>query len=373
MSRFEPDDGCVTTPPQSSAGGGAHRSWSQHPGRPAPPHPELVERFRHLASAMHNQGQAARRSTLFRMGISRAEIEAALASGFLHRPIRGWYMTEAADSDQRRAIVADARLGCVTALRRWGVWSGPDNDIHLHCAPTASRLRLDQARTVLGAQPVLPHPGVPPRRRPELNEVWRCAPGMPVVHWQAQASARGALDWIVSPMDALAQAVCCQTAEHAVACVDSSLRHGVVTAQEWAQILSNLPERLRPLGRLVDARADSGNETIVRLRLRAAGFAAEPQAHIPGVGAVDLVVEGLVALEVDSEGFHSSKEQRRNDRTRTLLALTFGMPSLRIGPEHLTTDEWPLAVAAVKRQVADARALRRARVGKPLGEQQLPR
>ena len=371
MSRFEPDDGCLTAPPQGSAGGATHGFWSPQPGRPTPPHAELVERFRHLASAMHNQGQAARRSTLFRMGISRAEIEAALTSGFLHRPIRGWYTTDAADSDQRRAIIAGARLGCVTALRRWGVWSGPDNDVHLHCAPTASRLRLDRARDVLGAQPVLPHPGVPPRRRPELNEIWRCAPGMPVVHWQAQASARSALDWIVSPMDALAQAVRCLPEEHAVASIDSALRHGAVSTPDWARILSSLPERLTPLGGKVDARADSGNETIVRLRLTRAGFAVEPQAHIPGVGAVDMVIDGLVALEVDSEGFHSSREQRQNDRTRTLLALAFGMPSMRIGPEHLTAEGWPLALAAVRRQVADAGTLRLMRRGKPIGPDRL--
>src|SRR5690554_1281900 len=191
-----------------------------------------MDRLARLQRIMSAQGQAARRSTLFRHGISRSEIEDALASGFLARPIRGWYVTRAADSDQLRAITAGARLGCVSALRRWGVWSGPANDLHLHCPPTASRLRLDKAQTVLGMQPVLPHPSVPPRRAVELNEIWRCAAGVPVVHWLANTSKSSALDWIVSPTDALTQAIHCQNEEHAVACIDSALHHRVVSAQE---------------------------------------------------------------------------------------------------------------------------------------------
>jgi hypothetical protein len=78
------------------------------------------------------------------------------------------------------------------------------------------------------------------------------------------------------------------------------------------------------------------------------------------------VVDGLLALEVDSEGFHNSREQRRTDRTRTLLALAYGMPSMRIGPEHLTLEGWPLVLTTVARQVADARALRQLRTGSPI-------
>jgi hypothetical protein len=39
------------------------------------------------------------------------------------------------------------------------------------------------------------------------------------------------------------------------------------------------------------------------------------------------------------------------------------MPSMRIGPEHLTGEGWPLALTAVARQVSDARALRQLRAG----------
>src|SRR5690554_6750560 len=240
-------------------------------------HPHTMSKPGRLASVMAAQGQAARRSTLFRNGISRVEIEDALASGFLARPMRGWYVTRAADSDQLRAIIAGGRLGCVTALRRWGVWSGPTNDLHLHCAPTSSRLRLDKAQTVLGMQPLLPHPSVPPRRAVKLNEIWRCADGAPVVHWLGNTSNTGALDWIVSHTDALTQAIHCQDEEHAVACIDSALRHGVVSPEEWENIRHGLPERLRPRGGRVDARADSGNESIVRVRLCEAGFKVEPQ------------------------------------------------------------------------------------------------
>jgi hypothetical protein len=180
---------------------------------------------------------------------------------------------------------------------------------------------------------------------------------MPAIHWRNEEFEARALDWLVSPADALAQAARCLTLEHAVACIDSALRHRVVDDQEWDDIQAGLPERLSRIGGLIDSTSDSGLESIARLRLRALGYRVEAQHPVPGVGHVDLLIDGLVAMETDGDTFHSSKNQRALDRTRTLVAASLGLPTIRIGSEHLTKAEWPLVLSALDYHLGAARRL----------------
>jgi len=52
--------------------------------------------------------------------------------------------------------------------------------------------------------------------------------------------------------------------------------------------------RVWRLRTLLDARAESGSESLMRLVLRSLGCAFEPQVTIPEVGRVDFLVEGLM-------------------------------------------------------------------------------
>lgn len=309
-----------------------------------------------LLAVMREMGQLARRNTLLKHGIADGEIRRAVASGLLARPVRGWYATRRADRDQLRAITAGARVGCVSALRRWGAWAGEGRRLHLHAEPTASRMSLAPLKEHV--QPPLPHPSVLDTRAHEMRPILEADAGAPAVHWQRQRWHEGRLDWIVSPRDALAQAVRCQPFEQAVACIDSALALDVVSEDEWFRMLDMLPRRLVQLDAASDSRAGSGNETVARLRVREAGLRVEPQAFIPGVGSVDLLVEGLVVIEVDSEAFHADAEQRRRDRRRTVLAQAYGIPTIRVGPEQLAVEEWPLVLAALYQQLHDTRCAR---------------
>jgi very-short-patch-repair endonuclease len=291
-------------------------------------------------------GHVARRSTLTASGISRAKLESAVGHGELLRPLRGWYATPLADIDQLRAVQIGARIGCVTALRRWGVWGGNDGTLHLHANPTASRLR--DARP-MGSRIALPHPSLSPARAGELAELLLCDDAEPTVHWHERYSEAASLDWIVGPLAALAQAIRCQPEEQALACIDSALHEGVVSPAEWAKLTDALPRRRRSIIPLVDSRADSGVESIVRLRLVRLGYAVEPQVRVPGVGTIDMVINGRVAIEVDGDAYHSTLEQRRRDRMRTTAALALGLPTLRIGTEQLGEQEWPLVLSGLER------------------------
>lgn len=314
-----------------------------------------------LPTVMRELGYAARLATLRRNGVTPAHIAHALASGYLIRPIRGWFATARADADQLRAITAGGRIGCVSALRRLGVWSGEGDSLHLHVPPSASRLDLAPTRGAVSpireASSPEPHPSIRHTRAHEMEPIRAAAPGPPVTHWRTQHWPEPELDWIVSVKDALTQAILCQPFEHAVAVVDSSLALDVISKSEWDEIRRMLPRRLAQMDRCLDARAGSGNESIVRLRLHSEGLRAEPQWYFPGIGHVDLFVEGAVVVEMDSEAFHSRPAARRRDRSRTLLAQLYSIPTLRLGPENLADDEWPIALMALRQLLLDSQRL----------------
>jgi very-short-patch-repair endonuclease len=237
---------------------------------------------------------------------------------------------------------SDALLHCDGG----GVWGGNDRSLHLHANPTASRLRSARA---IGSRLAIAHPSVSHARASELAELIICDDTEPIVHWHERCSEIGSLDWIVGPLAALAQAIRCQPLEHALACIDSALHEGVVSWAEWAELADALPRRTRSILPLVDSRADSGVESIVRHRLTQVGYTVEPQVRVPGVGTIDMVINGRIAVEVDGDAFHSTLQQRRRDRMRTTAALALGLPTVRIGTEQLSEQEWPLVLTGLER------------------------
>jgi hypothetical protein len=145
-------------------------------------------------------GQVGRVRTLRTRGFSESALREALAAGLVTRPRRGWIASPLADRDQLIAIAVGARIGCSSALRRLGVWSGTDERLHLHVARTASRL---------APAPELPevanigvwHPSDSESKR-RARKFPLASDAAPRVHWTRERSPRRALDWIVSPQTA---------------------------------------------------------------------------------------------------------------------------------------------------------------------------
>ena len=54
---------------------------------------------------------------------------------------------------------------------------------------------------------------------------------------------------------------------------------------------------------------------------------------VPGVGEVDLRVEGVLILELDGFAFHSGRKSFRRDRTRSRMALRLGLATARFAYE----------------------------------------
>lgn len=314
---------------------------------------------------MTSLGHVAQARTLAHFGISRGELLRALGDGSLMRVRRGWFATTHADSDQLRTVSLGGRIGCVSALRRWGVWSGSGDALHVQLAPNASRLRHSSGAAIRTDRPGVWHPLA--REKLKQGRALRlAAAGTPVLHWSglrnvASGHAReiGSVrspDWIVPPALALAQALLCQNEEHALACLDSSIQTHLFELPAVQELIAALPQRLHGLVEEITPQAESGWETISIRRVRRGGYRVGPQVEIPGVGRYDALVEECVGLEVNGLEFHSGRDEVLRDTGRVLGAQIWGLPTISITPFHIQND-WPATWQAIVRTVERERAL----------------
>lgn len=100
----------------------------------------------------------------------------------------------------------------------------------------------------------------------------------------------------------------------------------------------------------LDRGAESGLETIVRLRLVDAGFRVRTQVRV-GRWPVDVLVAEKVAVEVDGRKWHQDRFIK--DRTRDIDTEAAGIRVLRIAKTHIV-DSWPRTLEAITRMVIDA-------------------
>ncbi|MGW9631251.1 hypothetical protein ACWGST_11150 [Agromyces sp. NPDC055520] len=299
-------------------------------------------------------GHVARVATLRNRGLTKTTLVSALAAGSVVQPRNGWVATVSADDDQLRAIAVGGRVGCLSALRRFGVWAGTDERLHLHVPRTASRL-APMTTVIETSNDGVWHPTVPERRR--RGTVRLASGSAPRVHWAREFAPARALDWIVSPQTALASAVRCMSAEHASAAIDSAIHERVLTRPEVDGVLASLPASCASLVDDVTGQPESGVESIFIRRLVREGFSVEPQFDLAGLGRYDGLIDECVRFEIDGRGFHSGSREFFADRDRTLVAQAFGMPLVRPSALHVLED-WPMVLAAVSRTVADARLVR---------------
>jgi hypothetical protein len=110
---------------------------------------------------------------------------------------------------------------------------------------------------------------------------------------------------------------------------------------ESAVVLKGLP--LASLRQRLDRRNDARERRIVtaivpqsqsliecmaRYLLRGAGFHVESQVNIPGMGHLDLMVDGRLGIEADGAGFHMDRKSFEEDRRRWNVTTRLGIPTL---------------------------------------------
>ncbi|WP_157985595.1 endonuclease domain-containing protein [Microcella alkaliphila] len=163
------------------------------------------------------------------------------------------------------------------------------------------------------------------------------------------------MDEVTRPLstvdDALTRLLACQPRRMSIAVLDSALRAGMVDAEGVNQANARVPAVFRVSPGELDATAESGIESLVRVALRDAGLRVASQVVIPGVGRVDFLVEGRVIVEVDGREWHRGEQER--DYRRDLEAVQRGYRVVRVDYEHAVAHA-PLVVAAVVRSASAA-------------------
>lgn len=244
-----------------------------------------------------------RRADLNEFGLTNRVISRRVADGLLLRAREGIYLFADAPIDVVDACRVGGQLTCVSELARIGVFVLGRSALHVHLADNAARLRSVSRRV----------------RR----------------HWARLRRPPHPAAYGVDPFDALLQSVRCQPPRESVATLDSALHRGVLRIDDLDEFFFALPQRFEALRLLLDARAESGPESLLRLILRSLGVPFDVQVEMPHVGRVDFLVDGWLIVECDSIAHHSDPQAQRRDRRRDQAAAGQGFHTHRVLAEDV--------------------------------------
>jgi hypothetical protein len=253
------------------------------------------------------------RADLLAAGVRPRELTTGVRSGVLLRLRRDHYSLPGLARPAQEAVRVGGKLGCVSALRDYGVFAYDARHTHVQVDPFASRLRS-------------PHPEW--ARLTEFNR------GGIELHWLPELAEQESEAHRVSLIDALLESLYCQHPWHTLASIDNALHQRLITRDDLDAVFHYAPSRLGVLEPLIDERAESGQETVLRMIVRETGLPYELQVSFPDAGRVDILVAGCLVLEADSRAFHDGWEAHVRDRGRDLVFASMGLASLRPAYQH---------------------------------------
>lgn len=146
--------------------------------------------------------------------------------------------------------------------------------------------------------------------------------------------------------EALIHVYRCGGDEAFFAALESSLMQHKISSAARRRIRRRLPARAHWLVDLARSDADSGLESLLRLRLHLLGITLDCQVTIPGVGRVDFVLDGRLILEADGKENHDGPTQRHRDLSRDATASALGYETLRFDYAQIV-HAWATVEAAV--------------------------
>lgn len=269
-------------------------------------------------------GGVATRQQLVGMGIADRALANAVARGTMERVRQGVYAVPLADRVQVARIAWRCEPTCLTAARHLG----------LPVASRDDRLHMAVAHDRSSGRP----------------NAW--PPASVIVHMTRRLppdSPRTA--------DVIDSATRCASRLEQLEMVDSALNKGLMLEGDIGGLRYTPARTRRWLARHCDGRSESLLETRTRVALRAAGLQVQPQVTIPGVGRVDLLVEGKVVVETDGRATHALTAAFDADRRRDRSALLAGYLVMRFGYADVMGDVGALVeqVVAVVRGAASLR------------------
>jgi very-short-patch-repair endonuclease len=257
-------------------------------------------------------------------GWSKAGTAAAVSSGALLAVRRGHYAEPGVHPDVLRAARVGGLATATTGGRVMGLWTPADDRLHVAVRSNASRLH---------------DPDDPDRPFRDRGDV--------VLHWTDCPEEPGGRATRVAPvLLVLEHALRVLRPELGIAMVDSALHDRQLRGPDLATLTAALPAHLAAVARMADGRCESGIESVACYLLRLAGLRVEPQVVIPGVGRVDLLVEGRLVVELDGREWHDDRSAFARDRRRDAAAAAARYRTLRFDYGQVMFA-WPTVLAAV--------------------------
>lgn len=241
-------------------------------------------------------------------------LDDSIRRGELIRVRRGVYAARSACVAAVEAAAHGGSLGCESAARHLGIWV------------------LEDGRT---------HVWMRGGRHHHAADAERCDC---VRHWDDGGSASA---FALPPVPRiLFQIYRCRGAEAFFVALESARRLELQTTADLAW----LRDRVDGCGKaLIDFSrddADSGLESLVRLRTRERGWTVRTQASIVATGRVDLLVDGWLIIEADGKDNHDAPSHRHRDLVRDATAASWGHVTLRFDYAMIVHD-WDLVERAI--------------------------
>lgn len=157
----------------------------------------------------------------------------------------------------------------------------------------------------------------------------------------------GAMSLGIAPLETvLVHVYHCHGDEAFFAALESALRQRKLGQPAQGRIRRRLPSGARWLMDFARADADSGLESLLRLRLHLLGIRLDCQVDVPTVGRVDFVIGDRVILEADGKENHDDESHRHRDLMRDAAASVLGYETLRFD-YALIMYGWPMVEAAI--------------------------
>src|SRR5690606_11745721 len=141
------------------------------------------------------------------------------------------------------------------------------------------------------------------------------------------------------------------------AAFESALRRQLISPAGIAWLWTRLPRRRRWLIDFARSDADSGLESLFRLRMHRVGISVRCQISIRTVGEVDFVIGDRLIIEADGRANHEREKERSKDLARDAAAAALGYETLRF-TYAMIVHRWRTVQAAVLAKIADRAHLR---------------
>lgn len=267
-----------------------------------------------------NQGFVTR-AELRRRGLTPHGVRSLIDRGDLAVYTRDILGRPGAAPELGRAVRMGGRVACVTALRAMGVWVLGGDEFHVIPRAANSRFCPD---------------GVAPTA---------------VLHWTPEPLEHDRHRLVIeSGRNALAHLVRCQPLDVAAAGFDSAVRRGMISIEELQVLASVRRGRFAEVVALTTGRADSGLETLTRVRLEWAGIGCREQVSIDG-HPVDLLIGERLIIQLDGRQHLDDPVQLARDRRQDRRLRLVGFTVLRFGYADVV-HAWEATLAQIVAHMA---------------------